>query len=175
MKPLQSLFSLVSRRARFSRLCRSRVTRAQLLFPRGFSSKRETARSLRTFQFRCNNVIYFVRRKTASLTQGRSTKEHSWRTKVVYVLTKTPTLKEKLEKNVFLFMIARATVMFHLPGIGSLKCSLNHLNKPFKVACTLPRYLNPSGVTLIYSTRGLTRGRYPRKNFPGNSFDVLKR
>ena len=40
MKPLQSLFSLVSRR--------SCVTRAWLLFPRGFSSKRETARSLRS-------------------------------------------------------------------------------------------------------------------------------
>ena len=33
--------------ARYSRLRRSRVTRARLLFPRGFSSKRETARSLR--------------------------------------------------------------------------------------------------------------------------------
>ena len=32
--------------ARYSRLCCSRVTRDRLLFPRGFSSKRETARSL---------------------------------------------------------------------------------------------------------------------------------
>ena len=46
MKPLQSLFSLVSRRVRYSRLRPSRVTRARLLFPRGFSSKRETAHSL---------------------------------------------------------------------------------------------------------------------------------
>ena len=46
MKPLQSLFPLVSRLARYSRLRRSRVTRARQLFPRGFSSKRETARSL---------------------------------------------------------------------------------------------------------------------------------
>ena len=43
----ERLFSLVCRRARYSQLCRSRVTRARLLFPRGFSSKRETARSLR--------------------------------------------------------------------------------------------------------------------------------
>ena len=39
-------FSLVSRRARYSRLRCSRVTRARHPFPRGFSSKRETARSL---------------------------------------------------------------------------------------------------------------------------------
>ena len=64
---------------------------------------------------------------------------------------------------------------FHLPGIGSRKCSLNHLNRPFNVACTRPRYRNPSGVTLTYSTRALTRGRYPRKNFPGNSLVVLNR
>ena len=37
--------SLVPRLARYSRLRRSRVTRARLLFTRGFSSKRETARS----------------------------------------------------------------------------------------------------------------------------------
>ena len=42
----KDLFSLVSHRARYSRLCCSRVTRDRLLSPRGFSSKRETARSL---------------------------------------------------------------------------------------------------------------------------------
>ena len=51
MKPSQSLFSLVSRHARCSRLRRSHVTPARLLFPRGFSSKRETcARSLNSKQ-----------------------------------------------------------------------------------------------------------------------------
>ena len=42
MKHLQSLFSLVFSRARYSR---DFAARAWLLFPRGFSSKRETARS----------------------------------------------------------------------------------------------------------------------------------
>ena len=39
MKPLQSFFSLVSRHARYSRLRRSRVTRARLLFPADFRAK----------------------------------------------------------------------------------------------------------------------------------------
>ena len=36
---------------RYSWLCCSRVTRGRLLFPRGFSSKRETARSLLAFRY----------------------------------------------------------------------------------------------------------------------------
>ena len=39
MKPLQSLYSLVSRHACYSRLCRSRVTRARLLFSADFRAK----------------------------------------------------------------------------------------------------------------------------------------
>ena len=71
MKPLQSLFSLVSRRARYSRLRCSRVARARLLFPRGFSSKRETARSLTVRQ---SNSIFTVAALCCELGKMKKTR-----------------------------------------------------------------------------------------------------
>lgn len=57
------------------------------------------------------------------------------------------------------YLISKLFVIFtHIPGIGSLKCSLNHLKRAFNVAWIRPRYLNPSGVTETYSIRGLVRG-----------------
>lgn len=46
-----------------------------------------------------------------------------------------------------------------VPGIGSLKCSLNHLNKEFTESNTCPLNLKPVEVMLIYSCLHLCRGR----------------
>lgn len=46
-----------------------------------------------------------------------------------------------------------------VPGIGSEKCSLNHLNKEFTDSKNCPLNLNPFGVMLIYSCLHLALGK----------------
>ena len=55
----QSLFLLISRRARFSRLCRSRITRSRLLFPADFRAKERLLAvyiGIGQCRYRCRNI-----------------------------------------------------------------------------------------------------------------------
>lgn len=54
-----------------------------------------------------------------------------------------------------------------VPGIGSRKCSLNHLKQRPTVSKTCPRNRNPSGVTVMNSCFTLFLGKYDSRNLPG--------
>ena len=53
------------------------------------------------------------------------------------------------------------------PGMGSLKCSLNHFISKDKVSKVWRRNLKPSGRTVTYSCRACVRGMYVSMNLPG--------